>query len=35
MNYFRQLYYDMRHQKVTTWVSVSGTGARVFYGAAG
>ena len=25
MNYFRQLYYDMRHQKVTTWVSVSGT----------
>lgn len=30
MNYFRQLYYDMRHQKVTTWVSVSGTALSIF-----
>ncbi len=30
MNYFRQLWYDMRHQKVMTWVSISGTAISIF-----
>ncbi|MDE5881604.1 MAG: FtsX-like permease family protein [Muribaculaceae bacterium] len=30
MNYFRQLWYDMRHQKMMTWVSISGTAVSIF-----
>ena len=30
MNYFRQLWYDMRHQKVMMWVSISGTAISIF-----
>lgn len=30
MNYFRQLLYDMRHQKMMTWVSISGTAVSIF-----
>lgn len=30
MNYFRQIYYEMRHQKMMTWVSISGTALSIF-----
>lgn len=30
MNYFRQIYYEMKHQKMMTWVSVSGTALAIF-----
>ncbi|MDE5881602.1 MAG: ABC transporter permease [Muribaculaceae bacterium] len=30
MNYFRQLWYDMRHQKMMTWVAISGTAVSIF-----
>lgn len=30
MNYIRQLIYDMRHQKMMTWVSISGTAVSIF-----
>lgn len=28
--YFRQIYYEMRHQKMMTWVSISGTALSIF-----
>ena len=30
MNYIRQLFYDMRHQKMMTWVSIGGTAVSIF-----
>ena len=30
MNYFKQLIYDMRHQKMMMWVSISGTAVSIF-----
>lgn len=30
MNYFRQIYYEMRHQVMMTWVSISGTALAIF-----
>lgn len=30
MNYFKQIFYDMRHQKMMTWVSISGTAVSIF-----
>ncbi len=30
MNYFRQVYYEMKHQKMMTWVSISGTALAIF-----
>lgn len=30
MNYLRQLLYDMRHQKMMTWVAISGTAVSIF-----
>ncbi len=30
MNYIKQLIYDMRHQKMMTWVSISGTAVSIF-----
>lgn len=30
MNYFKQIYYEMKHQKMMTWVSVSGTALAIF-----
>ena len=30
MNYFRQIYYEMKHQKMMTWVSISGTALAIF-----
>ena len=30
MNYFRQIYYEMCHQKMMTWVSISGTALAIF-----
>lgn len=30
MNYLKQIYYDMRHQKMMTWVSISGTAIAIF-----
>ncbi len=30
MNYLKQLFYDLRHQKMMTWVSISGTAVSVF-----
>lgn len=30
MNYIKQLLYDMRHQKMMTWVSISGTAVSIF-----
>lgn len=30
MNYFRQIYYEMKHQRMMTWVSVSGTALSIF-----
>lgn len=30
MNYFKQIYYEMRHQKMMTWVSISGTALSIF-----
>ena len=29
-NYLRQIYYEMRHQKMMTWVSISGTALSIF-----
>lgn len=30
MNYFRQIYYEMKHQRMMTWVSISGTALAIF-----
>lgn len=30
MNYLRQIYYEMRHHKMMTWVSISGTALAIF-----
>ena len=30
MNYFKQIWYEMRHQKMMTWVSISGTALSIF-----
>ena len=30
MNYFKQIYYEMKHQKMMTWVSISGTALAIF-----
>lgn len=30
MNYLRQIYYEMRHQKMMTWVSIAGTSLSIF-----
>ena len=30
MNYLRQIWYEMRHQKMAMWVSVSGTALSIF-----
>lgn len=30
MNYIKQIFYDMRHQKMMTWVSISGTAVSIF-----
>ena len=30
MNYFRQVCYEMKHQKMMTWVSISGTALAIF-----
>lgn len=30
MKYLRQIYYEMRHQKMMTWVSISGTALSIF-----
>ncbi len=30
MNYFKQIYYEMRHHKMMTWVSISGTALAIF-----
>lgn len=30
MNYFKQIYFEMKHQKMMTWVSVSGTALAIF-----
>lgn len=30
MNYFKQIYYEMRHHKMMTWVSISGTALSIF-----
>ena len=30
MNYLKQIWFDMRHQKMMTWVAVSGTAVSVF-----
>lgn len=30
MNYFKQIYYEMKHQKMMTWVSVGGTALAIF-----
>ncbi len=30
MNFLRQIYYEMRHQKMMTWVSISGTALSIF-----
>lgn len=30
MNYFKQVYYEMKHQKMMTWVSISGTALAIF-----
>lgn len=30
MNYLKQIWYEMRHQKMMTWVSVSGTALSIF-----
>ena len=30
MNYFKQIWYEMRHQRMMTWVSISGTALSIF-----
>lgn len=30
MNYLQQIYYEMKHQKMMTWVSISGTALAIF-----
>lgn len=30
MNYFKQIYFEMKHQKMMTWVSISGTALAIF-----
>lgn len=30
MNYFRHIYYEMKHQRMMTWVSISGTALAIF-----
>ncbi len=30
MNYFKQVFYEMKHQKMMTWVSISGTALAIF-----
>lgn len=30
MNYFKQIYYEMKHQRMMTWVSISGTALAIF-----
>lgn len=30
MNYFKQIYYEMRHHRMMTWVSISGTALAIF-----
>ncbi|MFG6427424.1 ABC transporter permease [Lepagella muris] len=30
MNYFKQIYYEMKHQRMMTWVSIGGTALAIF-----
>ncbi|MDE6338003.1 MAG: ABC transporter permease, partial [Muribaculaceae bacterium] len=30
MNYLKQIYYEMRHHRMMTWVSISGTALAIF-----
>ncbi len=30
MDYFKQIYYEMKHQRMMTWVSISGTALAIF-----
>ena len=30
MNYIKQIYFEMKHHKMMTWVSVSGTALAIF-----